>query len=576
MSLGGHVGVRSGLPGLALVSATAAVAIAPVLVRDGQPGSTYASVSRAADATGLLAVLCLLLGAVVVAVAGGSLALASLLCIATVSWLAPDLVGWQDGPPLARTLGEVVRPLGPVVLLGLVAVELRTRPARWAFFVAAGVGGSAAVVRSTVLDPFLDPGCWANCSVNSFLVHRDQSTARTLGVLLSWLAVGCAVASLLLVTVSWRSLTRTHRLSVAALALLAAGELAWVVAAVRGRESAQVSGFVDGYVGRAVLWSLVGIAVAGPPAAAARGRARLRQVTSDLSRAPAPGTLASNLAERLGDPELEVVYPMDDGRYVDGRGQDQGTPIPAPGRVVTPLRRGDRTVALVEHASGVLASGSLDEHFGPSARLAVDNERLAAELLVQVRDLQDSRARVVASTDASRRALERDLHDGAQQSLLALSFELRMARAAADRAGDFAGRSLLDGALAETTATIEELRELAHGIHPAVLTESGLAVALPSLADRASIPVYLCDVPTGRLPPAVERAAYAFVADVVTGAEASRVTSVSVAFQRRDGVLVVTAEPCVAVAEEVADRVEALTGTVESSSGAIRVVVPCV
>ena len=147
-----------------------------------------------------------------------------------------------------------------------------------------------------------------------------------------------------------------------------------------------------------------------------------------------------------------------------------------------------------------------------AAALQLENERLEAELRARVEELQTSRARLVDVSMFERRRLERDLHDGAQQRLVSLSLQLGLAqrKLEADPAG--AGR-LLEAARDELTRALEELRELARGIHPAVLTDRGLEAALEALADRAPLPVDLEAMPTDRLPAAVEAAAYFVVAE---------------------------------------------------------------
>jgi PAS domain S-box-containing protein len=130
-------------------------------------------------------------------------------------------------------------------------------------------------------------------------------------------------------------------------------------------------------------------------------------------------------------------------------------------------------------------------------------------------ELKASRARIVEAADAARRRIERDLHDGAQQRLVELALDLRMARTRLD--ADPAGaRELLEAALGDLDAATRELRELARGIHPAALTEGGLAVALQVLAERASLPVRLIAVPEARLPAPVEATAYFAVAEALT------------------------------------------------------------
>ena len=118
------------------------------------------------------------------------------------------------------------------------------------------------------------------------------------------------------------------------------------------------------------------------------------------------------------------------------------------------------------------------------SQLAIENERLGAVVMAQLREVQRSRAQIVAAGDAERRRLERDLHDGAQQRLLALTYDLRVACKAAEDEHETSTLVVLDGAVKEARACHQELRDLAHGIYPAVLAEAGLAAALRTLADR--------------------------------------------------------------------------------------------
>ncbi|HWT25404.1 MAG TPA: sensor domain-containing protein, partial [Solirubrobacteraceae bacterium] len=160
------------------------------------------------------------------------------------------------------------------------------------------------------------------------------------------------------------------------------------------------------------------------------------------------------------------------------------------------------------------------------------------ELEAAVSELQDSRARIIAAADAERRRLERDLHDGAQQRLVAVSMTLGMAKRRLAKGEDAA--SLVTGAEQELHAAIAELRDLARGIHPAVLTDRGLAAALRDLAARAAVPVELAAVPEERLPEPVEAAAYFTVSEALTNvAKYARAAQARVEVARDDGHLAI-------------------------------------
>jgi PAS domain S-box-containing protein len=154
-------------------------------------------------------------------------------------------------------------------------------------------------------------------------------------------------------------------------------------------------------------------------------------------------------------------------------------------------------------------------------------------------ELRASRARIVEAADAARRRIERDLHDGAQQRLVTLGLNVRIARARLDAEPESAG-PFLDTLIEELGAASTELRELARGIHPAVLTDRGLAPAVTALAARASVPVEIVELPDDRAPMAAEAAAYFTVAEALTNvAKYARATQATIRVAKEDGALVV-------------------------------------
>jgi len=142
-----------------------------------------------------------------------------------------------------------------------------------------------------------------------------------------------------------------------------------------------------------------------------------------------------------------------------------------------------------------------------AARLALENARLQAETQRQLTEVREARRRIVAAADEERRRIERDLHDGAQQRLVALALELRSAQRRLGEDPDPEVERLLAASVAELQAAVGDLRELARGVHPAVLTEEGLAAALESLAARTPLAIEV-DAAEGRYPEQVEAAAY--------------------------------------------------------------------
>jgi signal transduction histidine kinase len=236
---------------------------------------------------------------------------------------------------------------------------------------------------------------------------------------------------------------------------------------------------------------------------------------------------------------------------------------------------GGAPVAALIHDPALLEERDLVESVRATAGLVLENERLAAEVRSQLAEVRASRARIVAAADEERRRLERDLHDGAQQQLVALSLKLALARTATDPDNAPA----LEQAREDVERALGELREFARGIHPSVLREDGLDAAAEALARRAPLPVEIVGTAGERLPDPVELAAYFFVSEALTNvAKHARATHATVTIGRQQGRLTVTvADDGIGGADAsggsglagLADRLAALDGTlaVRSSTG---------
>jgi signal transduction histidine kinase len=310
-----------------------------------------------------------------------------------------------------------------------------------------------------------------------------------------------------------------------------------------------------------------------------------------LNNPEADRSLGQALADALGDRSLKLVYWRPSaGHYVTYDGRRVELPAPGSGRAVTEVEREGIRVGAIIHDSSLADEPGLVRAVAASAALALENERLEAELRARLDELQSSRARLVEVSMFERRRLERDLHDGAQQRLVALSLQLGLARRSLD-AGD--GRSavtMLDAARDELARALEELRELARGIHPAVLTDRGLEAALEALAERAPLPVSLDQMPAERLPAPVEAAAYFVVAEALTNvAKYAGASNAAVRINRNGSYAVVEvrddgvggADPAVGTGlRGLADRLAALDGRLEVHSPpgegtTVRAEVPC-
>jgi signal transduction histidine kinase len=357
-------------------------------------------------------------------------------------------------------------------------------------------------------------------------------------------------------------------------------EAVWAAALVAGRaEDPGAALFQTLFAARCVTLLALAAALVAILLRARAIRTAVARVVDQLDGAPAPGSLSAAIGRVVGDRSLTVAYWLASAGHnvdADGRRVDVGT---GNGHTVTPIVRGDSAVAVVVHDAPAGDGQELVREIGAAALLAVDNERLVAETRAQLAELSASRARIVTTADRERRRLERDLHDGAQQQLLALSYDLRMARARAEQAGDASRGAGLAAALGQAEAALDELRELAHGIYPAVLEESGLEPALKTLANRAPIAVELELDLRGRAAPECERAAYVLVVAAIVDAVQRAATFVEVAAIRAEGLLRVRAHddgaPRQARLAHVGDRVGALRGSTEFGPTTIEAEIPC-
>ncbi|SNT63934.1 Histidine kinase [Asanoa hainanensis] len=565
---------------LPVVAGAYAVAVVAALPTPGEPVTSYAAVGIGPAAVFVIAGAGLVAAGAAVwrqrpAVPTGPLAIA-----AGVAWLAPAWVGWTGGPTVARSVGAVLAPLllPAIAHLVLASAGPPRRLARLVVTVAWATTGAIALGLATLRDPLYDLRCWSDCAAdNVFLAAPDIAAAQSLGRAWLWFAV--AAGAQLALWALWTLLTATPAGRAAAGPILApAGAAAAAEAAYAGgllwhADALRVDPTEPAYPALLALFLARGLALAALAAGLGvtvwrrrRRRAAVARLAAELGASPRPGTLRAALASSLGDRTLEVGYWLPSGRHwVDATGRR--LPPPAPGRGTTTIRRGGLPVAVVRHDPALTGSPELTAQIGSAARLAIDNERLRAWTLAHLEQVRASRTRIVVAADTARRRLERDLHDGAQQRLLAVSYELRLARAQAD--GSLT--ATLDQAADAVRATIAELRELAHGIFPAILDEGGLEPALRTLADTAAAPITVAGVPAERLPGDVERAAY-----LVVAAAADHGAELRVTLRRRAGWLAVDV---VGAADDpylhLADRVGALGGTLTCAAGRLHAELPC-
>ncbi len=321
----------------------------------------------------------------------------------------------------------------------------------------------------------------------------------------------------------------------------------------------------------------------------------LRNLLASLSRsllAPGErpeGPVREMLAESLGDTTLSVAYWLPERRiFVDELGHMVRLPEPGSGRAWTAVERDGRRVAAIIHDAELDTGPELVNAAAAGAALAIDNERLKADLRARVEELRVSRVRIVEAGDHARRRIERDLHDGAQQQLVSLSLDLRLLKAKLN--GNEAAAATIDELSEKLATALAELRELARGIHPVILTERGLVPAVAALAQRAPVPVEADISIHERLTPAIEAAAYFVVAEALTNvAKYAQASNVLVDLRRDEQYVIVVVEDDGVGGADIetgtglrglVDRLSALDGTLEvhtpeGGGTHLRALIPC-
>ena len=298
-------------------------------------------------------------------------------------------------------------------------------------------------------------------------------------------------------------------------------------------------------------------------------RAAVNDLVAELeSGPPLPGRLQSAIARALHDPSVRLVYRLPAGEsYVDSDGQPAATD-PGPGRAATPLERDGTRIGVLVHDEALSAEPGLLDAVVAGAGMALENERLHVQARSRLLEVEASRARIVRAADAARQRVERDLQGGVQQRLNTVALILRLVAIRLAPAPEPDVADLLDEAGGELARAIDDLRELARGLYPVLLTDAGLGPALTSLAERSPVPMVIEQVPPGRFAEAVEQTCYVVVSEALDLAvRTGGVSEVTVAVTAQDGQLRVTVAHDVAgpvpasTTRDLADRVSALDGT---------------
>jgi len=495
------------------------------------------------------------------------------------SWVVSDLA--FSNSPLLFSLGSMLGHVFIAVTVHLLLVfpsgrfESRLdRLTAVGAYVAGGVLCAAAFV-------FADPVTFEchGCPDNVFLIADDKPLSDAFGVAVNVVFAAVALGVIVSLVGRWLRATPVQRRALVAVLFAGAALAVLLFAATTIVPITGSDSTLAGVIGISALvpFGLVPYVFFGTllRSRIIRGGA-LRELVAQLSKTPRDEELRDALAKALDDPSLELAFWLPESQeYVDADGRPVEVPKGDPNRVVSEVRLENRLVAVIVHDSSLLDDPDLVRAAGAAAALALENERLDAELRAKVDELRASRMRVIEATLAERRRLERDLHDGAQQRLVSLALRLRMIEDLLE--DDQRGvRELARAAGGELETALGELRELARGIHPAVLSDRGLDAALEALASRAPVPVEL-DSRVGERPPEpAELAAYFVVAEALTNvAKYANATRATVRAARDDGRLVVeVSDDGVGGADPangsglrgLADRVSALDGVLEVRS----------
>jgi signal transduction histidine kinase len=498
------------------------------------------------------------------------------------AWFAHELV-WTT-PPLPWTLGQLLEStylLGAgFLLVSFPDGRLHTAAERW-------VMGTALLIIGPLQIAWLLLGYGdarsCDCPDNLLQVADAPGASEAIVHLQQGLATPLALGTIAVVARRWRGASPSRRLAIAPVlvtgAITFATLIPWTLNDALGEP-------LDEWPDVAVQLALAAVPVAFLVGLLRTrlARAAVADLVVELSRQMAPGALREALARALRDPSLTVAYWLGD-RYVDA----DGRPITLPVGAVTEVERDGRRIAALVHDPALADEPELVASAGAAAGLALENERLQAELRARLEELRASRERIVEAAQAERRRIERDLHDGTQQRLVSVAMTLGLADSRAER--DPSGvKPLLDEARTELSDALRELRELAQGIHPGILTERGLPAALEDLAYRARLPLELDVDLSQRLPDRVEAAAYFVVSEALTNvAKHAEASAVRIRVVRSDGRAVVeVADDGIGGADGargtglrgLADRVDALGGRlqIESVPGrgtVVRAEIPC-
>ncbi len=451
-----------------------------------------------------------------------------MLALATVPYLGnwSNLPGVAVIPMLAAVAGQFTPPLLSHIALAYPSGRLRNRYDRAVLAVIYAVPVAVGIAIALTFDPRA-AGCACGWEPAAF---PDPTGAVTRTAITVSERSALVLAPLFLIAVGrhWRRASHAERRLLTplwiAVVILA---LVYVAGAFASPDPADPFAYF--------IWELLSLLQIALPVIFVWGllstrlaRSAVGDLVVDLERSLPPDELRAALVRTLGDPNLDLLYPMGE-RWIDVAGQARSLHS---GQSRTVIERDGRPVAALVHDPAL--DPGLVRATAAAAAMTMENARLQAEVRAQLEQVRASRQRIVEAADRERRRVERNIHDGAQQRLVTLALTLAMLR---EQARDPARAGSLEAELAEASAelkgAIEELRELARGIHPAILTEEGLPAAVEALADRSPLPIRVQADFQDRLPEPIEAIGYFVVAEALANAaKYSNATTIHIVLSR--------------------------------------------
>jgi signal transduction histidine kinase len=421
-----------------------------------------------------------------------------------------SILQWSS-QPLLNTVGQLCDLLVAAVWLHLFLAYPSGRLAGRAERIVVIIGYLAAVglqIVILVLGGFND--------LHLLTVFKRQTAAEVIQNVQLLTLSAVAIVGVALLWWRWRSLPQWQRRRPAQILINCFSLTLVMLAALLTAGTFQFPGFEIIRLATFTAAGLAPLAFLAGLLDARLAKAGVGELLVQLRSDPAPD-LRELLAQALRDPTLSLIYWLPQyGSWADQDGNPRSLPASDSGRRVTFVKQNGEQIAALIYDAALGDEPELVEAVSAAAGIALENGRLEAELKARLQELQGSRSRVVEAQQNERRRLERNLHDGAQQRLVALALELGLLAEKANN--DPVTQDRLKRARGEVAESLDELRDIARGLHPAVVSGHGLAIALESLAAATPLEVHLRTDGLPRLPEQLEVAAYYVVSESLTNA----------------------------------------------------------